>query len=206
MGKESQETQFEQIIGSIAENGYGVFDNFLDEIEVENLRITFESKYKLGFFKQANIGKKTEEKAEISIRGDQILWLNQATSDLAEQSFFHKIASFSKYLNQTCYLGITDSEFHYAKYPIGKFYRRHRDSFLTKKGRILSVIIYLNTQWKAEDGGQLIIYKSVNGLDNQIVISPIAGRIVCFESEKLDHEVVETFAERLSLTGWLLNG
>lgn len=201
----TQEAQFEQIIEFILAKGYGILDDFLEEFEVNNLLASFESKYKLGIFKQANIGKKSEEKEEISIRGDRILWLNHESSDLAEQSFFQKIKAFSSYLNQTCYLGITDSEFHFAKYEKGKFYKRHKDGFNDKKGRVLSVIVYLNKNWKLVDGGELVIYTSENGMKNQVKIQPIAGRIVCFESEKLDHEVLETTTDRLSITGWLLN-
>jgi SM-20-related protein len=51
----------------------------------------------------------------------------------------------------------------------------------------------------------LIIYTSENGIEKGIVIEPLAGRLVCFESEKLEHEVSVAFAERFSVTGWLLN-
>jgi SM-20-related protein len=200
-----QLAQFEQIIDNILTKGYCIIDDFLDKTEVDILLTTFDSKYQFGAFKQANIGKKTEEKTETTIRGDQILWLSHDTSNPAELSFFKKITTFSNYLNKTCYLGISGSEFHYSKYEKGKFYKRHRDAFVTKKGRVLSIIVYLNTNWKLEDGGELIIYLPEDTFEKHIKISPIAGRIVCFESEKLDHEVFTTQTKRMSITGWLLN-
>ena len=56
----------------------------------------------------------------------------------------------------------------------------------------------------SSDGGKLIIYIQENGIEKAIEIEPLAGRLVCFKSELLEHEVKETFAERLSVTDWLL--
>lgn len=199
------EQKFELIIEGIMENGYAVCDNFLNKSEVENLLKTFSVRYQQGKFKDASIGKSDEVHKNTEIRGDEILWLESASIDSAERILLDKNQSFVNYLNQTCYLGIVDTEIHFAKYTIGKFYRRHRDAFQTKKGRVLSVIYYLNVDWVPENGGNLIIYTNKNNIENAITISPMAGRMVCFESEKLDHEVTETFSERFSITGWLLN-
>jgi SM-20-related protein len=67
------------------------------------------------------------------------------------------------------------------------------------------VVYYLNIDWIPADGGNLLIYSTENNVEKTITIAPLAGRLVCFESEKLDHEVTEAFAERYSVTGWLLN-
>lgn len=201
----TQEQKFEALIEGIVSEGYAVCDNFLTPNEVENLLVTFAQRYDAGKFKEASIGKKSEAHQESSIRGDEILWLETDSINEAERMLLDKNQAFVNYLNQTCYLGIVDTEIHFAKYAIGKFYRRHRDTFQTQRGRVLSVIYYLNTHWIAENGGNLVIYTQEEGLEKNIIIAPLAGRLVCFESEKLDHEVTEAFAERLSITGWLLN-
>ena len=67
------------------------------------------------------------------------------------------------------------------------------------------MIYYLNLNWVPENGGNLIIYTQEEDIEQRIVIAPLAGRLVCFESEKLEHEVSEAFAERFSITGWLLD-
>jgi SM-20-related protein len=67
------------------------------------------------------------------------------------------------------------------------------------------VIVYLNNLWVPEDGGNLIIYTEKDSVETAITIAPLAGRLVCFESEKLEHEVTETFKDRYSVTGWFLN-
>ncbi|MEY4538492.1 MAG: hypothetical protein RLZZ306_249 [Bacteroidota bacterium] len=201
----AQEQKFELLIQGILENGYAICDNFLEKSEVENLLKTFSERYEQGKFKEASIGKTNDVHRNSEIRGDEILWLEGKTVDFAERKLLDKNQDFVNYLNRTCYLGIVETEIHFAKYGVGKFYRRHRDTFQAKKGRILSVIYYLNMNWVPENGGNLIIYTHKNNLENAVTISPIAGRMVCFESDKLDHEVTEAFSERLSVTGWLLN-
>ena len=200
-----QEQKFERIIEGILENGYAICDNFLEQSEVENLLKTFSTRYEQGQFKKASIGKSDEVQRVSQIRGDEILWLERESVDLAERVLLDKNQAFVNYLNQTCYLGIVDTEIHFAKYAIGKFYRRHRDTFQTQKGRVLSVIYYLNIDWLPENGGNLIIYSNKDNFEDSIVIAPLAGRMVCFESEKLEHEVTEVYADRFSVTGWLLN-
>jgi SM-20-related protein len=34
---------------------------------------------------------------------------------------------------------------------------------------------------------------------------PIAGRLVCFRSDVIEHEVLPSKKERLSVTGWMLD-
>ena len=201
----TQEQKFEQIIEGILEKGYGVCDNFLNNEEVENLMKTFSLRYQQGKFRDAGIGKKSEVQKNVEIRGDEILWLDNDSTDSAERILLNKNLEFVDYLNKTCFLGIIETEIHFAKYAKGKFYRRHRDTFQAKKGRILSVIYYLNFDWVQEKGGNLIIYTNDKGIERASTIIPLAGRMVCFESEKLDHEVTEAFFDRFSVTGWLLN-
>ena len=200
-----QEQKFELLIEGILENGYAVCDDFLEKDEVENLLKTFSTRYEQGKFKVASIGKSSEVQKNIEVRGDEILWLESDSVDLSERVLLDKNQAFVDYLNQTCYLGIVDTEIHFAKYGVGKFYRRHRDTFQSKKGRVLSVIYYLNIDWIPAHGGKLIIYTNKHNLETAVEIAPLAGRMVCFESEKLDHEVTEAFSERFSVTGWLLN-
>jgi SM-20-related protein len=201
----TQEQQFEDLIEGILANGYAICDDFLEQSEIDNLLKTFSLRYQEGKFKAAGIGKQSEVQTATGIRGDEILWLETNSIDVAERVLLDKNQAFVNYLNQTCYLGIVNTEIHFAKYDIGKFYRRHRDTFQTQKGRILSIIYYLNVGWTPKDGGNLIIYTKKDNIETAISIAPLSGRLVCFESEKLDHEVTEAFAERLSVTGWLLN-
>jgi SM-20-related protein len=45
----------------------------------------------------------------------------------------------------------------------------------------------------------LVLYKD----GQEIKINPEAGRIVFFESDKIEHEVLPANRQRMSVTGWL---
>jgi SM-20-related protein len=105
------------------------------------------------------------------------------------------------YLNQSLFLSLKDAEVHFTKYPPGTFYKRHLDQFKQDDHRKLSVICYLNMNWKAEEGGQLRMYLPDETLD----VLPKAGTLVCFRSDSIEHEVLPATHERLSITGWILD-
>lgn len=195
---------FEKIISGILENQYVVVEDFFDRQEVEELRNALLSKYEEDNFKKAAIGNRVNEVIEKEIRGDFILWLNEAEGAEAEKKFFAKINELVNYLNKTCFLGILQKEFHYALYPEGTFYKRHLDTFQNDDRRKLSLVCYLNDEdWKPENGGELVIYKEENGVEVAKSFYPFPGRVVIFESQLLEHEVKPVKTTRLSITGWL---
>ncbi|MDT0648225.1 2OG-Fe(II) oxygenase [Zunongwangia sp. F260] len=195
---------YEKIISDLLENQYSIVDSFFDEDEVEALRNSLLNKYTEDNFKKAAIGNRTNEVIAKSVRGDFILWINEAEAGDAEKLFFKKINSLVDYLNKTCFLGILTKEFHYALYPEGTFYKRHLDTFQNDGRRKLSMVCYLNQEdWKPENGGELVIYKDENGVETSESIFPFPGRMVIFESQVLEHEVKPVKQERLSITGWL---
>ncbi len=138
------------------------------------------------------------------VRSDKIYWLDRSHDNAEENAFFLQMDAFVAYLNQTCYTGITSYEFHYACYEIGTFYfyTRHLDQFRNDDRRAFSMILYLNENWQEGDGGELCIYQ-----DNlPQMISPDMGKCVFFKSNELEHEVIVTQKQRLSITGWLKVG
>ena len=63
---------------------------------------------------------------------------------------------------------------------------------------------YLNNEdWQPEYGGELTIYTHEKGAELPVDIYPLAGRMVIFESQVLEHEVKPVKHPRLSITGWL---
>lgn len=196
--------QYESIIEDLIEKKYSIVEDFFDVTEVEMLRDTLLKKYEEDNFKKAAIGNRTNEVIAKSIRGDFILWINEANASVAEQLYFKKINSLVSYLNRTCFMGILQKEFHYAVYPEGTFYKRHLDTFQNDGRRKLSMVCYLNNEnWQPENGGELTIYTQKNGEETQINIYPYPGRVVIFESQELEHEVKPVRVPRLSITGWL---
>lgn len=195
---------YEKIITDLLEQQYSILEDFFSITEVEELRNSLIDKYEEDNFKKAAIGNRTNEVIAKSIRGDFILWLNEAQAVEAEKTFFRKINDFVEYLNKTCFLGILHKEFHYALYPEGTFYKRHLDTFQNDDRRKLSLVCYLNEQdWQPEYGGELVIYKEEDGREVPVTIYPFPGRVVIFESQMLEHEVKPVKIERLSITGWL---
>lgn len=195
---------FETIIQGILEDGYGITDNFITPDEVAALASQLHLRHEAGKFKAAGTGNQ-QVSVEYAMRGDEILWLDAAPTTPVEIAFLLRISEFMAYINQTCYLGLREVEFHYAIYPTGTFYKRHLDQFKSDSRRKLSVICYLNIDWHEADGGQLALYLPglTSDVERQITISPMGGRLVCFESDLLPHEVLPATHDRLSVTGWL---
>jgi len=193
--------QFETIIDDLLRQQFSIVDSFFSSEEVEVLRHSLLAKYDADRFKKSAIGNRTNEEIDKSIRGDFILWMDEAQGNEAEKIFFGKINELVNYLNKTCFLGILHKEFHYAVYPTGTFYKRHLDTFQNDDRRKLSIVCYLNDDnWRRENGGELTIYTKKEDVD----ILPVPGKLVIFESQILEHEVkIVKASERLSITGWL---
>lgn len=192
---------FESIIQDLLERQYAVVDGFFSQEEVALLRSNLLVKYEEDRFRKSAIGNKFNEEVIKSIRGDFILWMDESKADTTERLFFDKVNTLISYLNKTCFLGIQQKEFHYAVYPTGTFYKRHLDTFQNDDRRKLSFVFYLNEDpWPVENGGELRLYLEEGVKD----VLPLAGRVVIFESQLLEHEVVVVKkSERLSITGWL---
>jgi SM-20-related protein len=195
---------YEQIIQDIRLQKFSIIDDFFSSETVSLLRQSLLNKHEEDRFKKAAIGNRVNELIIKSIRGDQILWIDETKTNPAEDLFFNQINDLVSYLNKTCFMGILYKEFHYALYPKGTFYKRHIDTFQNDDRRKLSFVCYLNTEdWKPENGGELVLYLANNGIETEKVIYPFPGRIVIFESQIIEHEVKPVETERLSITGWL---
>lgn len=197
--EETWQVSFESIISQIIDRGYGIIDGFLSEEEITQLNKSLTDHYQAQEFKQAGISKNQD--VVKSIRGDEIMWLERNNANTIETEFLNRLEEFMSYVNYTCFLGLRSYEIHYASYPVGTFYKRHLDKFRNDSGRKLSFICYINQQWEPENGGELVLYLP----DKDEVVLPLGGRLVVFESDKIEHEVLPANRERRSLTGWLRN-
>lgn len=197
-----QNDQFEQMIQSLIEEEYAVCDNFIPTVTINELRSNLLQLYQQDKMHPAGVGKNFDYAKNTKVRGDVIAWLNEDTSNQAEQNLFQHINAFIQYLNQTCYTNIKSYEFHYACYQMGSFYKRHLDQFKSDRARQYSLVIYLNNVWTNEDEGNLQLY-----LPNKTIsILPTAGKAVLFKSDKIEHEVLPSNTKnRLSIAGWLKN-
>ena len=63
------------------------------------------------------------------------------------------------------------------------------------------MVTYLNEAWADDDGGQLLLYLPTG----TVTILPIAGRVVFFKADEIEHEVMPARQARMSIAGWLLS-
>lgn len=196
---------YEGIIEGISQQHFAIVENFLPPQLVAQLRTNLQQKQAEDQLKKAAIGNRTNEVIAKSIRGDFIQWMDEKQAGPIEKMFFEEVNSLIAYLNRTCFMGILHKEFHYALYPKGTFYKRHLDTFQNDDRRVLSMVFYLNeADWQTTNGGDLVIYQPTEDGENALHIMPLPGRMVIFESQVLEHEVLPVLAgERYSITGWL---
>lgn len=192
---------YEQIADGLAENSYAVADQFLSDEEVNAILNLKEFDSGLDHFKKAGIGKNQSLQINETIRGDYIHWVDKNSAAPALNVYFERLNALIGFLNQSLFLSLKDYEVHLTTYPAGTFYKRHLDQFNRDDHRKLSVICYLNHAWKDSDGGQLRMHLP----DKSIDFSPLAGRLICFRSDQIEHEVLPASRLRLSLTGWILD-
>ncbi len=197
----ASEQQLNDLADGLAGQGYAIIDSFLTDEQVSAILATDGFKGGLLRFKRAGIGSQQNKQINESIRGDYIEWIEPATASPAVLVYLHKLKGLIHFVNRSLYLSLKDYEVHQTIYPVGSFYRRHLDQFKKDDKRKLSVICYLNQNWQTTDGGQLRIYSGEEFFD----VSPLGGRLVCFRSDMLEHEVLPATRERLSITGWLLD-
>lgn len=198
---------YDKAIDSLADEGYAIIDGFLSPVETEWLRLETIRRFTDDRFKRAGIGHLDSYQRDKSIRGDYIHWIDRTNIGQEGQFFFAKLDNLIQFVNRTCYLGLKEAELHFAVYPPGAFYKRHLDTFKDDDARKLSVICYLNEpDWKESDGGMLRLFLPQNGqAEKEVDIMPVGGRLVCFRSDMLEHEVLVAHRERFSATGWLRN-
>ncbi len=194
-------SQLNRLADGLAENWYAIIDDFLSRERVDEILAL--DGFKNGFrqFKKAGIGKSQERQINESIRGDYIQWIDNDNSEWPLRAYIERLRELISFVNQSLFLSLKDCEIHQTIYPIGSFYKRHLDQFTKDDHRKLSVICYLNKGWSENDGGQLRLYLKDESKD----VFPLAGRMVCFRSDLLEHEVLPATRERLSLTGWLID-
>jgi len=190
---------FNTLIDSFIDNKVGIAENFLSESLASHLRVNLNNLYAGERLLSAGTGNDKTTVHNKLVRSDKIYWLDRNHHDAHEDDFFDLMDSFISYLNSTCYTGITGYEFHYTMYETGSFYTRHIDQFKNNGSRQYSMIMYLNENWKENDGGELCIHHNGH-LQN---IAPVNGKSVFFKSSELEHEVLLTNKPRMSITGWL---
>ena len=192
------EKVFDALIDGYLLDKVGISENFLGMALSKNLKENLVKLFEEKKLISAKTGNGNETNLNALVRSDKIFWLDRIHENPNENAFFDIMDSFVLFLNQSCYTGITSYEFHYALYEKGSFYKKHYDQFKSNASRQYTMIFYLNTDWKLSDGGELCVYLP----DFSLHISPTNGKCVFFKSSEIEHEVLMSNAQRMSITGW----
>ena len=135
-----------------------------------------------------------------TLRGDDTLWLDDPACGQAPADFLSMLGALRIDLNHQLILGLESIQAHYAIYPAGASYVRHRDRFRDEDARVLSLVCYLNPAWPEDAGGALRLHLPNGAID----IAPCLGTTVLFLSDEIEHEVLPATQPRLSIAAWFL--
>lgn len=193
--------RYEGIANQIAARGWAVSEQFLPEDAIAALAEEAAWLWAQGDFKAAGVGRSADYQVRADIRSDEILWLDEQRATPAQARYFSEINCLREALNRELFIGLVGIEAHYARYPVGAYYRKHLDRFTTSSDRLISCTLYLNSDWRIEDGGALRIYAHEQA--EPVDIYPCAGTFAVFRSDTIYHEVLPARRVRLSITGWL---
>jgi len=198
---------FEKIATDLMNDGVCVIENGVPENITKELQKHVRN-LKLDQFKPAAVGRGDSLVADRQIRSDDIHWIDG--NDEVEKAWLMWMEELQQYLNRHLFLGLFSFESHFSHYSAGDFYEKHYDAFKGQANRILSVVTYLNENWQAEDGGELLVYDDgEKGNENNVIhtVSPEIGTLVIFLSEQFPHEVLPATQDRYSIAGWFrVNG
>jgi SM-20-related protein len=210
----------QQQLNMISEHGFCVRDDFISPRIVSALASEVNALSLASKMHAAATGRE-QKTVNKQLRGDSVYWLEPSAASPAQQEYFTQMEALRMAFNQQLYLGLHRLESHLALYPIGTGYKKHLDRFRAEQNqqaqRQISSILYLNEAWREADGGKLRLYLNADSTDadtanlespvlaqQYLDISPIGGRLVMFLSDSFYHEVLPTFKQRASLTGWFL--
>lgn len=186
----------ERVAAALQEQGWCVVDDALPAPVVTALAGEC-GEQGSGAFTPAGTGRRDGYHHDVHVRSDTVRWIDASLP--AGEDYLRLMDSLRGALNGRLFLGLFDYECHYARYAPGACYRRHMDAFAGEKNRVLSTVLYLNKDWRKEQGGALLIH---TGDDACETVLPEQNRLVMFLSERFPHEVQPATRERHSIAGW----
>lgn len=149
-------------------------------------------------------GLRRARELDARVRSDEIAWLTAEETTGALGEAVQRFTAAMHALNEAAYLGLRSFDLQLARYAPGGHYDRHLDAFPGQDNRRLTAIVYLNPAWSPRDGGQLRVYlpEGAPGAPGAVELEPVLDRLVAFRSALVEHEVLDSKADRWALTAW----
>ncbi len=192
------ENYFSNIVSDLQEKGFSIRPLGVPEFVIDAL-VACQDTLSKQAYRRAGIGRAQQFQHHEKVRSDEICWIDGTSSE--GQLWLDWCEALRCYINRHLFMGLFSFESHFACYAPGNFYKRHYDAFKGQSNRMLSVVTYLNDDWKATDGGELVLYANAKD-DIGIRVLPEKGTIAIFLSEAFPHEVLTAKRERHSVAGW----
>jgi len=182
--------------------GYCIVEDFLQTDATAALADECSALHARNQLRPAAVGHGRERNVDARVRGDHTRWFDATDLTAAQSAYWTAMVALRDSLNRQLLLGMDELEAHYALYPPGTHYARHRDRFHDDDARVLSSVLYLNRAWHDADGGALRLHLDATSPDPYLDIYPRDGALVLFLSADFEHEVLPAARERLSIAGW----
>lgn len=195
----AEENQLDRIARHLQEFGYIVLPSSLPVALLNDLLGHFKS-LDDRVFKPGGIGREGGDRVNAQVRRDEIHWLTP--NHPIARAYLDWMELLRLELNRHLFLGLFQYECHYAYYPVGGFYKKHRDAFKGGRNRVLSTVLYLNPDWQPHYGGELYLYSDRDENKLLEIVTPDYGKLALFLSEDFPHEVKPAFQPRYSIAGW----
>jgi len=198
------EHTYSTIADDLCRDGLSIYDDFIPYDNRQVMREWMRLQWQSDAFRHARVGRGASLQLRPEIRSDYVLWLDCQQPVAPCATYFNMLNALKQCINRRCFLGLVDFEAHAAIYPPKASYGVHYDRFIGSLDRTVTCILYLNSAWQDEYGGQLRVYAgdSPSPLNLPLEITPLDGRLVCFISEAFPHEVLPASRDRMSITGW----
>lgn len=185
-------------VEALATRGHAWFPEVLPAAAWQSLHAEAEALHGAAGFAPARIGRERGLARETAVRGDELCWLQPEMP--AGGRYLDWMDGLRQVLNRELFLGLAEFEAQYAHYPVGAFYKTHVDRHRDSNARVISAVFYLNPDWPAGAGGEIVMYDAAGAeLFRQ---APAGGSLLLFRSEDMPHQVLPATRERWSIAGW----
>jgi len=182
----------------LTHRGYAVMPQAMPAADWHELQAEAQQLFADDAFSQARVGRGDHVHRASATRGGSVCWLDAGMP--AGEVFLDWMDGLRVSLNHDLFLGLESFEAHYAHYPVGGSYGTHVDRHVDSNARVVSAVIYLNTDWPADAGGQFVIYDDQD--TPRVTLAPEGGTLALFMSADTPHEAKIATRERWSIAGW----